>query len=169
MKKIIAGAAGIALWAAGATAIAQVSDSETFNVASNVSQECEVDVVSTNINLTYTLDQTVADMTLECNLYSVLDIQFGSTDGNFALTGPNGLTVPYSLDVNANDSFLFIEPTALDNQFAPFIGQIDNQGGILLQPQGLEIRVNMDPSQDIGGLFAGSYSDDIRIDIRPAA
>ena len=144
---------------------------ETINVGSNVSQECNIDAVSTGINLTVAPDQVVADATIECNWYGDVNVRVDSADGQFVLDGPGDNDIPYSVDYEFNDAAAPILEAIFgfpfNNEFAPFDIEINNRGGALLNPLNAEVEINISPSfgtgLDVGTLFAGTYADDITL------
>lgn len=169
MKKFALGIAAAALMMSSSTAWAQSGDSELINVGSSVSEECNVNAVSTGINLTYTFDQIAANVIIECNLYGSVDVQIHSpNDGDFVLVGPNS-NIDFTIDVlpRTLDAEGFLGFTSLDN-VGPTIFPVDNTGGLFIDPFEFELRINIDPAQNVGQLFAGDYTDVVRIDVRPS-
>ena len=144
------------------------SDSATVTLGSSTGAECDVDAVATGLNITVAFDQTVADVSIECNHYGNVTIDVTS-DGEFALTG-DGPDLPYSIDYVLGDASPFpiiaalLEATEVDNEFNEFSVTVDNTSGAFLEPVQYEVRVNVD-SQDVGQTFAGSRQDDITISI----
>ena len=146
---------------------------ETINIGSNVSEECNIDAVSTGLNITVASDQVVADATIECNYYGNVTVNVGSADGAFVLDGPGSNDIPYSVDYEFNDPGLFplaelIFGLPFNNEFGPFPIVVDNTTGVLLEPLNAEVEINITPEAlgvgpDVGSLFAGSYTDDITL------
>lgn len=144
------------------------SDSATITLGSSTGSECDVDAVATGLNITVALDQTVADVSIECNHYGDVKIDVSATDDEFVLKG-DGPDLPYSVDYNpvtyGTGPFAQIfDLLEIDNEFAPFSVTVDNTGGFFLEPRQFEVRVNVD-AQDVGQTFAGSRQDDITISI----
>lgn len=143
-------------------------DQATVTLGSSTGSECDVDAVATGLNVTIALDQTVADVSIECNHYGDVTIKVTS-DGEFALTG-DGPDLPYSLDYRLLDAHpnpiiaALLELTEVDNEFGEFSVTVDNTSGAFLEPVQYEVRVNVD-AQDVGQTFAGSRQDDITIAI----
>lgn len=169
MKKFALGIAAAALMMSSSTAWAQASDSESIAVESSVSEECNVNATSTGINITYEFDQIAANVIIECNLYGNVDVQFSSpNDGIFQLLGPNS-NIDFSIDVipQTADAEGFLGFTSLDN-VGPMTFVVDNTGGLFIDPFEFELRINVDPAQNAGQLFAGDYTDEVRVDVRPS-
>ena len=144
------------------------SDSATVTLGSNTGAECDVDAVATGLNITVALDQTVADVSIECNYYGNVTIEVDSAN-DFVLSG-SGPDLPYSIDYVLGDASPFplfaalLEATEVDNVDEDFTITVDNTGGVFLEPVQYEVRANVD-SQDVGQTFAGERSDDITISI----
>ena len=144
------------------------SDSATVTLGSNTGAECDVDAVATGLNITIALDQTVADVSIECNYYGNVTIEVDSAN-DFVLSG-SGPDLPYSIDYVLGDASpipifaALLEATEVDNVDEDFSITVDNTGGVFLEPVQYEVRANVD-SQDVGQTFAGSRQDDITISI----
>lgn len=145
------------------------SDSTTITLGSSTGSECDVDAVATGLNISIELDQTVADVSIECNHYGDVTIDVDATNGEFKLTG-DGPDLPYSIDYILLDAHpnpiiaAILELTEVDNEFSPFSVTVDNTSGAFLEPVQYEVRVNVD-AQDVGQTFAGSRQDDLTISI----
>ncbi len=160
-------AAAIAVSLVG-VANAQETDSATLTLGSTTGSECDVDAVATGLNITIGLDQTVADVSIECNYYGNVTIDVDSAN-DFVLSG-DGPDLPYTIDYVLGDASPFpiiaaiLEATEVDNVGSDFSIVVDNTSGAFLEPVQYEVRANVD-SQDVGQTFAGSRSDDITITI----
>lgn len=167
MKKLLASAAVVAMTVSG-SAFAQ-SDTGSVAMGAAVSENCEVDVVSTNPNVLFALDQTVANVELTCNLATSVDVRFTSANGGLLVN--SGLdAIPYTVDfefpagVNG-----FVIQGAADNVdiAAPLL--FNNAAGAFLDPLSFDLRINVDGiNSNATGLFAGSYDDTITIEIGEA-
>ena len=161
-------AAALALSLAGVASAE--SDSATVTLGSNTGAECDVDAVATGLNITIGLDQTVADVTIECNHYGNVTIDVSSDDDDAFILKGQGPDLPYTIDYILGDASpnpfvaAILELTEVDNETGPFSVVVDNTGGAFLEPVQYEVRVNVD-AQDVGQTFAGSRSDDVTISI----
>lgn len=169
MKTILKTVSAAAFAASLASVAIADTDSATVTLGSSTGSECDVDAVATGLNITIGLDQTVADVSIECNHYGDVTIDVDATNHEFKLTG-DGPDLPYSLDYVLGDAHpipiiaAILELTEVDNEFAPFSVTVDNTSGAFLEPVQYEVRLNID-SQDVGQTFAGSRTDDLTISI----
>lgn len=169
MKKLLTTAAAAALLVTGSNAMAQAFGEDTLTVGSTVNPECDVNAVSNNVNIGISLDQTVGELTIECNIPGQIQLSFTSANGDPGSaylkdnSNPSTILIPYTLDLIYEPGILafIIEPTNLDNEELPFTSTFDNTSGDFIDPKNVEVRMNIDSADlpGVGGLFAGDYTD----------
>ena len=157
-----------------ATAIAAVSstsamaaDSADIQMGATISERCIVDLVSTNPNVLFSLDQTVANIDLICNTQGAIDVKIESANAGNLVNGSDN--VPYTIDVDplnvatTNISFVFDNFSIA----TPIVGTFAS--GTLLGGVQVDLRVNVNQGNNSGtGLFAGNYTDTMTVSIGPS-
>ncbi len=149
-------------------AMAQVTDDATLDMSAAVSERCEVNLVGTNPNILFTLDQTVANIDFVCNIPGDVGIRFTSDNGGNLVNAGNGDSVAYTVDITPNNVPSGSISGAGDNLSIAAPIDAFALAGNLLSPAQVDLRVNVDQNNNNGdGLYAGDYDDTITIEMGP--
>jgi len=166
MKKLLLATAFMAVTAA--PAMAQVTDDATLDMSAAVSERCEVNLVGTNPNILFTLDQTVANIDFVCNIPGDVGIRFTSANSGEFVNAGNGDSVAYTVDFLPNNVPNGDISGVGDNLSIAAPIDAFAVAGALLSGAQVDLRVNVDQNNNNGdGLYAGDYDDTITIEMGP--